>query len=366
MLHTFGSSFCFLAVFFLCGCSSKEPPGNRVAAKSPETGKSSKKDQTPGVHDVRDLTRESQGLSSVTISADGQRVAAGGINGEITLWNLDKRDDKTVLRGHKLPVTSVSFSPDRRLLLSASNSTVRLWSLESNKQLRTIGKHTAPIRAVFMPDGKRVLVTSGDPSPVDKSVPADPIQVNLFDVETGKSLKEFGRHPLPVKDISLSKDGRLLATATGWAYLWDVESGTLKATFKYPVVIESVALSPDGKHLLTGNYRGIVTLRNLETGTAEDFPEIHTKKATGQHFEQVTSVAFSNDGKWGAASGWSQRVCIFPISDDSSLFHYWDFESWVTGVAFNPVSEHVYASLWMHDSGRVVEIIRPSRKGKKR
>jgi len=366
-LDRYGIWLCALLACFLCECGSKEQSGETADKNTAQEDIVQEREDVSA--NMRSFAGEAKSFHCVAVSADARLLAAGaGTNelrdspgsgsGQIWLWDLRTGAVKSILRGHKEIVTSVAFSPDSRLLLSAAqDATVRLWSLKTAKELRSIGEHTHPVLAVsFMPDGKRVLVASGDPLPVGGSAPADPIQVNLYDLETGRLLKEFGRHRLPVKNIAITADGRVLATATGWAHIWDVETGTRKATFKQPGVIESVALSPDGKLLLTGNYYGIVTLRNLEAGTCEHVA-MHTSKETGEHFEEVSAVAISADGMWGASGGWSKRVCVWQLSADT--FHYWDLEHWVSDIAFSPVSNHVYASCW---SGRVVELIPPDKK----
>lgn len=358
--NAYGAWLCLLLAWF-CGCDSKEPSSEAESKNAPQEEVQTSEDVCRG---VRSFAGKARSFHCVAVSPNARLLAAGtGTNelpdspgsgsGQIWLWDLQTRAVKSVLRGHEEIVTSVAFSPDSRLLVSgAQDTTVRLWSIEPPKELRTIGRHTPPVSAVlFMPDGKRVLVASGDPSPVFDSVPADPIQLKLYSLETGRLLKKFGRHGQSVKSIAMSKDGRVLATATGWAHVWDVATGARKARFKEPGVIESVALSPDGKMLLTGNYYGVVTLRNLETGTCEHVA-MHTKEQTGAYFEQVTAVAVCADGMWAASGGWSKRVCVWRLSSDT--VHYWDLEHWVSGIAFSPVSNHVYASCW---SGRVVELI---------
>ncbi len=244
----------------------------------------------------------------------------------------------------------IDFSPDSKLLVSAAQDlTVRLWSLDTGEQLRILvdGSNFART-ACFLPDGKHVLVGAG--TNLTKGS-----QLAVHDIETGRRVSRFGGSKA-VDDLALSRDGRVLATADGWAHIWNMDTRSEKATYKEPGAVECVALSPDGKVLLTGNEHGIVTVGDLEKGELVHRP-MHAKEETGQTFAQVTSVAISADGAWAASGGWSKRVYLWKLSGDT--VHYWDLDHWVSGLAFGPTGSKVYASCW---SGVVVELTPPEDK----
>jgi WD40 repeat protein len=94
------------------------------------------------------------------VSPDGLSLAAGGLYGEVILWQLD-HPEPVVLGRHSRYVTAVSFSPNGLWLCSASRDrTVRLFSIRGGASAQV--NFLNPVwDATFSPDGKYVLVATG-------------------------------------------------------------------------------------------------------------------------------------------------------------------------------------------------------------
>ncbi len=69
-------------------------------------------------------------ILDVATSPDGRLLAAGHVDGEITVWQLEDMTMLARLRGHASRVASVEFSSDGAWLVSGSwDGTLRQWAV---------------------------------------------------------------------------------------------------------------------------------------------------------------------------------------------------------------------------------------------
>ena len=171
-----------------------------------------------------DLKGHTEGVTSVTFSADGKRLASASGDGTVKVWDATSGQEMLTLNGHTAQVNSVAFSSDGKMLASASDDkTVKVWDATTGQETLTLKGHTDYFDCVaFSPDGNRLASVGRN-----QSVGRDHT-VTIWDVVSGQETLTLKGHTNVVFSVVFSPDGKRLASASADATVkvWDTTSGT--------------------------------------------------------------------------------------------------------------------------------------------
>jgi len=174
---------------------------------------------------LRHLGQHAFAVEAIGFSPDGRRLATASVDDTVAVWNAATWEQVHALRHEvvhdehggddSFGVNSVAFSPDGRLLASASHDrTVRLWDVETGQPIgKPLDFATKALAVTFSPDGRYIL--AGGASDADYTL-------KLWDAGTFDCVRTLSGHTMDVYAVSFSPDGShfLSGAADGTVRIW--------------------------------------------------------------------------------------------------------------------------------------------------
>lgn len=239
----------------------------------------------------------------LAFSPDGKLIAAGGQAKVVQQWDATRGDKKLPCKNHAGWVYTLCYSPDSKHLLSASEKDVTLFTASGGAEYKRYGPHKTRVHSIgFSPDGKLIVSASGDYKRDEKNRPVmkqnkyvyEDCVVKVWDREKAEEVAEVTDGPTHFYAATFSPDGGTLYAGN---YL---EKAVRRFSFGSNKLTEEQAWkgasgyasriwpTPDGKHVLTGGLDGALVMWEAATG----------KKVKAWSFhEQVGGVAIASDSR---------------------------------------------------------------------
>ena len=110
------------------------------------------------------MTGHQQLINQVSFSPDTRLIASASFDKSIKVWNSRSGKYICTLRGHVGSVYQVTWSADSRLLLSGSkDTTLKIWDVVTRKLMFDLPGHADEVFAIdWSPDGERAASGSKD------------------------------------------------------------------------------------------------------------------------------------------------------------------------------------------------------------
>ncbi|KAG1840602.1 WD40-repeat-containing domain protein [Suillus subalutaceus] len=177
------------------------------------------------------------GVRTMVLSPNGKTVASGCDDGKVRLWDIETRKVIAKWTGHtdvvdalrwskderqNCPdnrnratwVKAVIYSPDATKIATGGwdDDAVKIWNAKTGELLKTL-EHNAVWSLAWTSDGKKLISGSYGP-------------IRIFDTATWEEIAVLEGHTKWINAIALSRNGRLLASASDdkTARLWNLDT----------------------------------------------------------------------------------------------------------------------------------------------
>ncbi len=256
--------------------------------------------------------------------------------------------------GHTNEVNGVNFSPDGKLIASASyDNTVRLWDPLTGKEIRKLAHDGLVWDAAFSADSKKLASIEGynvrtwDVATGEADLAlnhpeliwgvafstdgrtlatADSKTLKLWDAVSGKELKTLEGHAGELREVRYFANGRMFAsTGSDGVRVWDTSNYKLVRSFPEESATSAIAVSPDGKLIATS--RSGLRIWDVETG--KELQSMDPGCSTA-------GVAFGPDGRVLASAHEDKTIRLWDTATGKQLAELGGFSERVNRVAFSP------------------------------
>lgn len=228
------------------------------------------------------------------------------------IYDDQHRPKSITLLGHSGPVHSLSFSCEKRLLLSGSrDATIRLWGLEMNKNL-VIYRPMSPVwKAMFCNRGYYFVASTFDQT------------VSLWTTDRVKPLRIFADAEEDVTEIDFHPNCNYIIGGGDekCIRIWDVLTGSCVRTLSDSLIadrggVRGLRTSPCGRYLVAVYEEGTIGIWDLSQ------QRLLLAQDCDNHFEySSTPIVFSRDASIVAIGTPHFGASFFSMDIASSASH---------------------------------------------
>jgi len=274
-------------------------------------------------------------VNALAWSPDGKLIASASDDTYVQIFDAASGRRKIIYSGHTEEVAAVAWSPDSKFIASGGqDTTVQVWNANSGARILTYKGHADRVNGVSWSNDSQSIVSGSE----DKTV-------QVWNAVNAALSFNFRGHTAGVLCVGWQPDNSSVASGS-----WD---GTLRdwATvqhgnhfnagdqiFSYGGhgnnEVNALAWSPGGNFIASAGADQTVQISNGIDGTPR--PPFFTGHVNRQHANPVLSVAWSPDGTSIASGDTTGNVYVWKTAGGRTFFIYRGHKGAVNALAWSP------------------------------
>lgn len=283
----------------------------------------------PAQHQVKSFVAHDSTVTGLAFSPDGKLLASASSDSTAKIWNAQTGELMSTVTPFDKEIWDVAFSPDGNFLAVSSltqvaivnpKTGVPLYFLKGKEVGWQVGFDLGVGHIDFSPDGTRLAVANLDGTPA------------VVDLSTRAVIRTFSGNEAICKTVDLSPDGRLLAVGCddGVVRVWDAATGKLEYEHIQPGEIWlGIHFSPDGSQLAAASEGSSLVV--WDSVSSEELMRLARPETGG-----FRGVLWSPDGKSLATPCYDGVTRIWDAAAGMMLLNLPGHVSTVAAIALSP------------------------------
>lgn len=230
-----------------------------------------------------------------------------------------------IVVNHDAEICAANFSPDNRLLVTASwDNTARLSNNKGELITEFVGHKGLVNYADFSANGL-YIITAGE----DKTV-------RIWN-QNGTQLKKLTPHNEAVATAVFSKNNKKILTAgkDGYVYLLSNNGDVLK-DYKHPSKLTSAFFSPDEKYIITAAYDNNIRIWSIDGSQVRVF---------NRQKDVVSSACYAPEGEMILTAGWDTRLRIYDKNRKLRL-SFAEHNKKISSATYSPDGKYIVSTAY--------------------
>lgn len=110
---------------------------------------------------ITEVSKEHNGRINCLIKLSDGKIASGGQDSTIKIWDIEKKQTIFTLKGHTSMIWDIKELPDNKLISASDDNKSKIWDLNTKKEVCTLYTSHRQISAIAILKNDKIIMASG-------------------------------------------------------------------------------------------------------------------------------------------------------------------------------------------------------------